>query len=153
MTDLPVPSASGRSLKRLATVGLLVSTMCVPSPAASSWATPLQIPAQPESQASCSYRLDPPRRIDLPFGVAAVTTTMAVTGCQGEAQPVDTTACIRAQDNGTQCQTGSAWNSAEMNFRPWHPGVTYTAEGIGCFLVGNPVSRVCTSMGPLSVGL
>ncbi len=165
MTELPVPpetvgdtearrlSASWRSLRQLATIGLLVSMMGVALPAASSWATPVQIPAQPEPQASCSYRLDPPRRTDLSFGVAAVTTTMATTGCQGEAQPVDVTACIRADDLGTQCRTGSAWNSAELNFRPWRPGVTYTAMGTGCALVGNPVSRVCTSMGPFSVGL
>lgn len=146
-------SESRRLLKQLATIALLVSTMSVPSPAASSWAIPTQIPAQPEPQAPCSYRLDPPRRTDLPFGVAAVTTTMATTACHGEAQPADVTACIQAEGIGMQCQTGPAWNSAELNFRPWRPGVTYTATGLGCALVGNPVSRVCTPMGPVSVGL
>ena len=140
-------------LKPLAIIGLLVPMTSVPSPAASSWATPPQIPAQPEPQASCSYRLDQPRRTDLPFGVAAVTTAMAVTGCQGRAQPVEVTACIRADGIGTQCQTGSAWIPAQLNFRPWRSGVVYTAIGTGCALVGNPVSRVCTPMGPFSVGL
>lgn len=146
-------SASWPSLKRLAITVLFVSAMSVSSPGASSWATPPQIPAQPGVQASCSYRLDPPRRTDLPFGVTAVTTTMTVTGCQGEAQPVDMTACIQADGIGMQCRTGPAWIPAELTFRPWRAGLNYTARGTGCFLVGNPPSRVCTPTGPLSVGL
>ncbi|KUI31825.1 toluene tolerance protein [Mycobacterium sp. IS-1496] len=129
----------------------MVAVACVFGPAASGWAAPPDIPAQP-AQAACSYRLDPPRRIDQPSGTAVVATTMSVTGCRGEAFPVEVTACIRA-DEGTQCRTKGAWLPASLEFRPWRPGSTYTATGRGCALLGNPPTRVCTPMGPVSVVL
>ncbi len=177
MTDLPAPSEavghihpwrfpsisrspklSGISavrplLKRLLIAGFVMSTMSVCWSTASSRATPPQMPDGPEPAPSCSYRLDPPRRTDLSYGVAAVTATVAITGCQGEVQPVTATACIQADALGTQCKNADAWNPAELVFRPWRPGVVYTATGKGCFLVGNPPSQVCTPLGPLSAAL
>lgn len=151
MTDVLVPSR--RSVKRSAITAFVVLTMFVFSPTGLGWATPPQIPGEPEREPYCSYRLDPPRRVDLPSGVTAVTTTMAPIGCRGNARQVEVTACIQADDVGTQCQTGPAWIPAELNFRPWRPNVTYTATGIGCFLIGNPESRICTPEGPISVPL
>ncbi|OSC41176.1 toluene tolerance protein [Mycobacterium decipiens] len=133
--------------------GFLAAMMSALSPPGSSWAVPPRMPATPELTASCTYRLDPPRRIDLATGVVAVAAAMVTTSCQGEAQPVRVTACIRADGMGTQCQTKAGWIAAEVQFRPWRAGVTYISTGTGCAFVRNPVSQVCTPMGPFSVGL
>jgi hypothetical protein len=150
MTEVPV--RSWRSARRLAVPGLVVAMLLGFAPMPASRSTP-QTPSEPESQAFCFYRLDPPRRVDLPSGVAAVTTSMVPTACRGDAQPTDATACIQAEGLQTQCLTRQAWISTELTFRPWRPDLTYAATGTGCFVAGNPPSRTCTPMGPLSVRL
>lgn len=151
MTEATARTASDDLRWRSVVLPVVVAATTVLAPAASGFAAPPPIPDQPV-QGSCSYRLDPPRRIDKPYGTAAVATTVSVTGCRGGAHPAEVTACIRADDS-TQCRTKGAWLPAELEFRPWRPGSTYTATGRGCAAVGNPVTWVCTSLGPLSVDL
>ncbi len=139
--------------KRSAMTGLLAVLIGTAAPSALSWATPPRTPATPGPAASCSYRLDPPRRTTLASGVAAVTSSIVATSCSGDAQPVRVTACIRADGVGTQCHAEAGWTAAELNFRPWRAGLTYIATGNGCALVGNPPVQVCTQLGPISVGL
>lgn len=151
MTEAPAPVASGDFPWPRVVFAVVLAVAAVFAQTVARWPAPPRAPAQP-AQASCSYRLDPPRRIDPPSGTAVVVTTMSVTGCRGEAYPVEVTACIRA-DDGTQCRTKGAWLPARLEYRPWRSGATYTATGLGCAAVGNPVNRVCTPMGPLPVTL
>jgi hypothetical protein len=110
-------------------------------------------PAAAEVPAACDFTLSTPQVVTV-SGTPMVTATLTPAACTGTANPKSSQVCI-ATNGATpgRCEQANGYETAQVYFAPYTPGLNYVANGSGCAGLATPSAAICSSWGPTSATL
>jgi hypothetical protein len=100
----------------------------------------------------CNYTMSDPHVVTV-SGTQMVTATLTPAACSGTANPKSTQVCIATGNSVGRCMLASGYETAQVYFSPYVPGVNYVAKGSGCAGLSTPAVVLCSSVGPKAASL
>jgi hypothetical protein len=134
-------------IRRLAVLAAALSALLV-----GGGAVAVASPAPDNGSVRCTFTMSDPYVVTV-SGTQMVTATVTPAACSGAANPKSTQVCIATGDTVGRCMLASGYETAQVYFSPYIPGVNYVAKGSGCAGLSTPAVAVCSSVGPKAATL